>query len=285
MFLITGSRGQLGSELRDLLGEKAEYVDRDDLDIADAACVREFFRGKSYEAIVNCAAYTAVDKAESDSGEAARINAEGPRNLARTGLPLIQISTDYVFAGDKGKPYDEEDPTDPSTVYGKTKLAGEQAVWQEASGCIVIRTAWLYSTYGSNFVKTMRRLGRERRQLSVVADQVGTPTYARDLAEAVGICLQGLKPGVKALYHFSNEGACTWYDLALAVMELSHLPCEVVPIESAQFPSAASRPFYSVLAKTRWKKVSNRSVPHWREALGRCIERLEFLENSGNQHR
>lgn len=274
MFLVIGANGQLGSELKLILGEKAEYVDREQLDITNEAAVRAFVRPEKYEAIINCAAYTAVDKAESDADVAEKINVDGPRYLAETGVPLVQVSTDYVFDGTGHRPYVEDDAANPQTVYGVTKLAGEKAALEKSSGCFVVRTAWLYSTFGGNFVKTMRRLGAERDKLSVVFDQVGSPTYARDLAEAIVAMLPKLKPGVKEVYHFSNEGVCSWYDFAVEIMKLSGLACRVGPIESKDYPTPAKRPFYSVLNKGKIKKDFGIEIRHWTESLKDCVEKL-----------
>lgn len=277
MFLVVGANGQLGNELRLILGDAAEYVDRELLDITDAGAVKNFVKLEKYSAVINCAAYTAVDKAESDAQLAEKINVDGPKNLAETGVPLIQVSTDYVFDGLGHRPYKEDDETHPQSVYGATKLAGEKAVLEKASGCFVVRTAWLYSTFGNNFVKTMRRLGAERENLNVVFDQVGTPTYARDLAEAIVAMLPKLKAGAKEIYHFSNEGVCSWYDFAIEIMRLSGLGCRVKPIESKDYPTPAKRPFYSVLNKGKVKEDFGLEIKHWSESLKDCVEKL----NSG----
>ena len=274
MFLVVGANGQLGNELRLLLKEKAIYVDKDELDITDKNAVEKFFAANSFEAIVNCAAYTAVDKAESDEELAAKINADGPRNLAASGIPLIHISTDYVFDGTSCQPYTEDDLPNPQTAYGRTKYAGEQAVLATAQTAVIIRTAWLYSTFGNNFVKTMRRLGAERKSLNVVFDQIGSPTYAGDLAKAIVAILPQMKKGSKEIYHFSNEGVCSWYDLALAVMTQSDLDCEVLPIESKDYPTPAHRPFYSVLNKTKIKRDFGIKINNWAISLAECVEKL-----------
>ena len=274
MFLVVGANGQLGNELRVLLKDKAVYVDKDELDITDKKAVEKFFADNSFEAIINCAAYTAVDKAESDEKLAALINVEGPRNLASVGIPLVHISTDYVFDGTNSVPYVEDDKPNPQTAYGRTKLAGEQAVLETAQTAIIIRTAWLYSTFGNNFVKTMRRLGAERQFLNVVFDQIGTPTYAADLAQAIVDILPQIKQGTKGLYHFSNEGVCSWYDFALAVMAQSDLDCEVLPIESKDYPTPAKRPHYSVLNKAKIKRDFGIKINNWAVSLAECIEKL-----------
>lgn len=275
MFLITGANGQLGRSLQKILGDKAFYCGRTELDIADEAAVHAFFSEKKFDAIVNCAAYTAVDKAESDAETAKKINVAGALNLAKTGVPLVHVSTDYVFAGTACRPYVETDATDPQSVYGATKLAGERAVLENATTAAVVRTSWLYSEFGNNFVKTMRRLGAERERLGVVFDQTGTPTYAEDLAKAIAALLPNLAAGTKEIYHFSNEGVCSWFDFARAIMEFSSLRCEVSPIETADYPTPAKRPAYSVLNKGKIKKTLGIKIDHWRDALARCINTLE----------
>lgn len=274
MFLVTGSGGQLGNEFRLRLGDKAHYVDRDELDITNAEAVKEFCASREYEAIINCAAYTAVDKAEEDAVAAELINVIGPKNLALSGLPLIHVSTDYVFDGESCRPYTETDRTNPQSVYGRTKLAGEETVLENAETAIVIRTAWLYSQFGNNFVKTMRRLGTERPELRVVFDQAGTPTYAGDLADAIVEILPQIKPGMKEVFHFSNEGVCSWYDFAREIMDLSGLVCKVVPIESKEYPTLAKRPAYSVLNKAKIKNTFGLSINHWKESLQSCLKNL-----------
>ncbi len=274
MFLVTGANGQLGNELKLQLQDKAVYVDKDELDITDAEAVKSFVSSHNFDAIINCAAYTAVDKAESDEKLAELINVEGPKNLAATGVPLIHISTDYVFDGTNCRPYVETDEPNPQSVYGRTKLAGEKAVLDNAQTAVIIRTAWLYSTFGNNFVKTMQRLGKERDSLKVVFDQVGTPTYAADLANAIVVILSQLKPGMKEIYHFSNEGVCSWYDFALAVMAQSDIDCEVLPIESKDYPTPAHRPSYSVLNKAKIKKDFNLKINNWAVSLAECVEKM-----------
>lgn len=274
MFLIVGANGQLGNELRLLLKDRAVYADREELDITDREAVKRFFADHKFDAIVNCAAYTAVDKAESDVQTARKINVDGPFNLARTGVPMIHISTDYVFDGKGYRPYKETDETNPQSVYGQTKRESEKAVLDNASGAFIIRTAWLYSSFGNNFVKTMRRLGAEKERLSVVFDQTGTPTYAADLAGVIVRALDDLAPGKKEIYHFSNEGVCSWYDFAVEIMRLSGLSCRVAPIESKDYPTPAKRPFYSVLNKEKIKRELGVEIRHWTEALKDCMEKL-----------
>ncbi|MBQ5728446.1 MAG: dTDP-4-dehydrorhamnose reductase, partial [Mailhella sp.] len=265
MFLITGANGQLGNELRLLLGDAAIYVDRDELDITDEAAVKTFFEAQNFDFVINCAGYTAVDKAEDDGEVAERVNRLGPALLARYGRHIIHISTDYVFDGAISRPYTEGDATKPLSVYGTTKLAGENAVLAEAETAVVIRSSWMFSRYGENFVKAMRRLGSERDSLGVIFDQVGTPTYAADLAAAIVAMLPQIKPGMKEIYHFSNEGVTSWYDFAVAIMEESSLACTVLPIETHEYPIRAMRPAYSVLNKAKIKRDFKLSIPHWRD--------------------
>ena len=275
MFLVTGAGGQLGSELRLLLGEEAVYVGHGELDITDEEAVKAFFAGNSFDFVINCAAYTAVDKAEDDTEAAEKVNSLGPLYLARYGRRIVQISTDYVFDGASCRPYTEKDAPNPVSVYGRTKLAGENAVLAGAECAVVIRTSWLYSSFGANFVKTMRRLGAERESLGVVFDQAGTPTYAADLAAAVVSMLPQIRPGMKEVYHFSNEGVTSWYDFAVAIMEESHLACAVRPIESSAYPTRAVRPAYSVLNKAKIRQDFGLTIPHWRDGLKRCVRIIE----------
>ena len=277
MFLVVGANGQLGNELRLLLQNKAEYVDKDELDITDKKAVMDFVKPEKYQVIVNCAAYTAVDKAEDEEDLVYKINVDGPRNLALTKVPLVHISTDYVFDGQKCTPYVESNATNPKSVYGRTKLDGEKAVLDAANTAIIIRTAWLYSEFGNNFVKTMRRLGAEREIINVVFDQVGTPTYAKDLAQTIVDILPQIKPNTKEIYHFSNEGVCSWYDFAVEIMGQSGLSCHVNPIESSQYPTKAVRPFYSVLNKAKIKAEYGVKNRHWQQALQECIKNMENM--------
>ena len=275
MFLVTGAGGQLGSELRLLLGEEAVYVGHGELDITDEEAVKAFFAGNSFDFVINCAAYTAVDKAEDDTEAAEKVNSLGPLYLARYGRRIVQISTDYVFDGTSCRPYTEKDAPNPVSVYGRTKLAGENAVLAGAECAVVIRTSWLYSSFGANFVKTMRRLGAERESLGVVFDQAGTPTYAADLAAAIVAILPQMTPGMKEIYHYSNEGVTSWYDFAVAIMEESHLACAVRPIESSAYPTRAVRPAYSVLNKAKIRQDFGLTIPHWRDGLKRCVRIIE----------
>ena len=273
MYLITGSNGQLGTELKKRLPD-AIFADVDLLDITDAAAVDKFVRENNIDLIINCAAYTAVDKAEDDIELATKINVDGPRNLAKTGAKVIHISTDYVFDGTGYKPYTTDDKTNPISVYGKTKRAGELAVLENASVAVVIRTAWLYSPYGNNFVKTMRRLGEERESINVVDDQIGTPTYAGDLADAIVQIIPQMTEQTSGVYHFTNSGVCSWYDFATKIMELSGLKCSVNPIKSSDYPTRAVRPFYSVLDKSKIQKVFNIKIQHWKKGLEKCLKQF-----------
>ncbi|MDE6571217.1 MAG: dTDP-4-dehydrorhamnose reductase [Alphaproteobacteria bacterium] len=273
MYLITGSRGQLGQELAKLLPD-AILTDSDSLDITDADAVREFVRANNIETIINCAAYTAVDRAEDDADAAYNVNVTGPENLAKSGARVIHVSTDYVFDGTAHTPYTPDDATCPVSVYGRTKRAGEIAVLDNARAAIVIRTAWLYSPYGNNFVKTMRRLGAEKDSINVVCDQIGTPTCAADLARAIVAMLPHIHDGMREIYHFTNEGVCSWYDFACAIMKLSGLACHVNPIPSAAYPTRAARPAYSVLSKEKIKSDFNITIPHWQEALIQCLKQF-----------
>ena len=271
--LITGSRGQLGTELSKLLPD-AILTDVSELDITNLPAVQAFVKDNHIGTIVNCAAYTAVDRAEDDVDLATKINVLGPENLAMTGCKMVHISTDYVFDGTGHNPYTPEDETKPISVYGKTKRAGELAVLKNAKEAVVIRTAWLYSPYGNNFVKTMRRLGVEKDSINVVADQIGTPTYAGDLAEAIVNILPQISEKTRGIYHFTNEGVCSWYDFASEIMDQSGLSCHVNPIPSSAYPTKATRPFYSVLDKTKIKTSFNIHIQHWKKGLEKCLQRF-----------
>ena len=271
--LITGSHGQLGTELAQLLPD-AILTDVCELDITDADAVRKFVIENNVKTIVNCAAYTAVDKAEDDVALAEKINVAGPENLAKSGAQIVHISTDYVFDGKGHRPYTPDDPTNPLSVYGRTKRAGEKAVLENAKEAVVIRTAWLYSPYGNNFVKTMRRLGVEKESLNVVADQIGTPTYAGDLAKAIVQILPQISEQTRGIYHFTNEGVCSWYDFATEIMTESGLSCHVNPIPSSAYPTKAHRPFYSVLDKGKIKETFGIQIAHWKDGLKRCLQQL-----------
>jgi len=271
--LVTGANGQLGTELQKLLPD-AIYTDIDALDITDTDAVKKFVDDNQVDTIVNCAAYTAVDKAEDDADSAQKINEIGPRNLALSGAKVVHISTDYVFDGTSCKPYHPDDIPNPVSVYGRTKLAGERAVLENADIAVVIRTSWLYSAHGNNFVKTMRKLGAIKESLNVVADQVGTPTFAGDLAQAITDIIPQLSKQNKGIYHYSNEGVCSWYDFAVEIMSLSGLQCSVNPIPSCDYPTKAARPFYSVMDKQKIKSVFNVKNNHWKESLVKCLKQF-----------
>ncbi|GAB1453654.1 dTDP-4-dehydrorhamnose reductase [Draconibacterium sp.] len=284
--LVTGSYGQLGNELKVLSNNfpasQFLFTDIDELDITNENAVDIYFQQNQPDFVVNCAAYTAVDKAENDAESAGKVNALAPKLLAkyakRTGSKLIHISTDYVFDGLAFLPYSEEDNVNPTGIYGKTKLQGEINCFEENPDSIVIRTSWLYSTFGNNFVKTMLRLAGERDRLNVVFDQVGTPTNAADLAEAIlsiihisEIEKERFMPGI---YHYSNEGVASWYDFAVAIFEIADVKCEVNPVLSEQFPTPAKRPNFSVLNKSKIKNTFKLNIPYWRESLKICISKL-----------
>ncbi|MBP5794582.1 MAG: dTDP-4-dehydrorhamnose reductase [Alphaproteobacteria bacterium] len=275
--LITGANGQLGTELGALLPD-AIKTDRNELDITNADAVNRFVDKNKIDSIINCAAYTAVDRAEDDIQMAEKINAIGPRNLAASGAKIIHISTDYVFDGTAHRPYSALDLPNPVSVYGKTKLSGEFAVRNFAKIYAIIRTAWLYSPYGSNFVKTMLRLGHEKTEINVVADQIGTPTYAADLARAIVKILPLLNEKNSGIYHYTNNGVCSWYDFATEIMTMSGLKCRVNPIKTEQYPTRATRPAYSVLDKSKIKEVFDVDIPHWRVSLEKCLGAIKNNE-------
>lgn len=288
--LVTGAYGQLGNEVRILSANYPEYnflfTDVDSLDITDKNELIDFVTGNNIRYIINCAAYTAVDKAEDDAELCEKINATAVKNLglaaAEAGAGIIHVSTDYVFDGSSCRPYTEDMPTKPCSVYGKTKLKGEKNLLKACPNAIIIRTAWLYSPFGNNFVKTMIKLGSERESLNVIFDQVGTPTYALDLADAIlkamdqTIDTDHEKGGV---YHFSNEGVCSWYDFTLKIHEIAGIKtCKVNPIETKDYPTKAARPHYSVLNKSKIKQTFNISIPHWEASLKDCIKELSEQE-------
>ena len=282
--LITGCNGQLGNEMQLLERENPQHTyfntDVAELDITSQDAIEAFVNENEVDGIVNCAAYTAVDKAEENQKLCHLLNAVAPGYLAaaieKRGGWMIQISTDYVFDGTNHTPYVETDPVCPNSVYGSTKLDGEKAVTAACRQAMIIRTAWLYSTFGNNFVKTMIRLGKEKPALGVIFDQIGTPTYARDLAVAIFAAInQGVKPG---LYHFSNEGVISWYDFTKAIHRIAGIKgCHVRPLHTEEYPTPANRPHYSVLDKTKIKQTYGIEVPYWEESLRECIELLSPL--------
>jgi len=279
--LITGCNGQLGNEMQLLEKTNPQHTyfntDVAELDITDAAAIEKFVIENQIDGIVNCAAYTAVDKAEDNQDLCRLLNTDAPGYLAaaveKRGGWLIQVSTDYVFDGTNHTPYTEEEPTCPNSVYGSTKLEGERAAQQACSRTMIVRTAWLYSTFGNNFVKTMIRLGKEKPELGVIFDQIGTPTYARDLAVALFAAInQGVVPGI---YHFSNEGVISWYDFTKAIHRIAGITtCHVRPLHTAEYPTPAHRPHYSVLDKTKIKQTYNLDIPYWEESLKECVDKL-----------
>ena len=282
--LITGSNGQLGNEIKEFASVYPHYdflyTDVNELDIANAADVNQYFKIHKPDVIINCAAYTAVDKAETDEANAFLINATASGILAHaaaiTGTFMVHISTDYVYDGRNFQPYVETDTVNPVSVYGKSKLAGEKEVQETGAKAFIIRTSWLYSAFGNNFIKTMMKYGRERESLNVVFDQIGTPTYAHDLAKAI---LEMLPQAIKAknieVYHYSNEGVASWYDFAKAVHQFANITCQVSPIPTKDYPLPAERPFYSVLDKSKIKKHFSIEIPYWRDSVKACIKRLE----------
>ncbi len=280
IILVTGSNGQLGSELKDAFatsGLKVIYTDVQELDITNNESVRNFIRDKKITHVINCAAYTAVDRAEDEPQISDLINHIALDYIAsalkEVNGKLIHISTDYVFSGKASSPYREADLTSPIGVYGKTKLAGEQAVLASGCDCVIIRTSWLYSVYGANFVKTIMRLARERGELKVVADQVGSPTNARDLAKAIVTIVKAEK-WESGIYHYSNEGVCSWYDFAMAIVDIAKIKCKVNACTTAEYPTKAVRPAYSVFEKSKIKSTYGVVVPYWRDSLIDCIKTL-----------
>ena len=280
--LLTGCNGQLGNEIQLLEKDYGQHrffnTDVAELDITNQLAVADFVGRNEIDGIINCAAYTAVDKAEDNKELCTTLNTVAPAYLAaaveKRGGWIVQVSTDYVFNGKAHKPYVETDTPSPDSVYGSTKLAGELGVQKFCKRAMVIRTAWLYSTFGNNFVKTMIRLGKERAELGVVFDQIGTPTYAGDLAKAIMTAVEkGIKPGV---YHFSNEGVTSWYDFTKAIHRIAGITtCKVRPIHTSEYPTPANRPHFSVLDKTKIKETYDMEIPYWEESLQKCIERLK----------
>ena len=284
--LITGAYGQLGSELKEQKGNYPEWTflfsDADTLDITDEVAVQNYFLEKQPEFVVNCAAYTAVDEAESDRDLAQKINAVAPGILAKAakniGTRVIHVSTDYVFNGQVFQPYIESDSVTPASIYGETKQEGEQKCMKENPDSIIIRTSWLYSSFGNNFIKTMLRLGADRDSLNVIFDQVGTPTYAGDLAGAILSIIKIAEKVpdrfVPGIYHYSNEGVASWYDFAIAIFEIAGIECAVNPILTEDYPTPAKRPHYSVLNKSKIKGTFGIKIPYWRDSLHLCLKKL-----------
>lgn len=280
--LITGCNGQLGTEMRLLSEQHTEhryiFTDVAELDITDFNAILTLMQKEKVEAVVNCAAYTNVDKAEQDEPTALLLNAIAVENLGKaaslTEAKLIHISTDYVFDGKHYQPYKETDPTCPQTAYGRTKLEGEKRLLQVCPDAVIIRTAWLYSPFGNNFVKTMLRLGKERTELRVIFDQIGTPTYARDLAKAIYTVINA-KQWHSGIYHFSDEGVCSWYDFTSEILRQANInTCKVTPIHTCEYPTPTPRPHFSVLDKQKIKDTFGIVIPQWQQSLQHCLQRL-----------
>ena len=281
--LITGANGQLGSELRKIgfsALDEVCYTDRAELDLTDYKAVESFVRVKEIDTIINCAAYTAVDRAEEEPEIAAKINTEAVANLAKVARQedclLIHISTDYVFDGTATHPYTEKELPCPVSVYGKTKRAGEEAVLKSGCFYLIIRTAWLYSEFGHNFVKTILQLAAERLEINVVNDQFGTPTYAGDLAAAIVWIMENEeKIEHEGIYHYTNGGSCSWYDFAVEIVRQSPLSCRINPVSTAEYPTKTQRPAYSVLDTAKIRNTFYVEVPDWKQALERCMKEIE----------
>ena len=287
--LVTGANGQLGSEIR-LLAVKSKwnflFTDIEELDITDKRSIKIYFKDHSINICINCAAYTKVDNAESEPGVAKQINVLAVRNLAEVcksvNAIFLHISTDFVFGGKNSRPYKEEDMTLPVSIYGQTKLAGEIAATNACENTIIIRTSWLYSTYGKNFVHTMLRVGKEKKKLNVVSDQIGTPTYAADLAVVIFEILSQLAKSpesikeLKGIYHYSNEGVASWYDFAVEIFKIAGMKVELTPIPSEEYPLPAQRPSNSVLDKEKIKHTFGLQIPHWKTSLEICMKKLKI---------
>ena len=280
--LITGSKGQLGNEMQQAAVRFPAfnyiYTDVAELDICDKSALDAFVKANNVNVIVNCAAYTAVDKAEDDVELCYKINRDAVRNIAEVAndnkVKVVHVSTDYVFDGTNYLPYTEDMPVCPATVYGKSKLEGEQALLENCKESVILRTAWLYSSFGNNFVKTMMKLGTERDSLGVIFDQVGTPTYAADLADAILQLLRN-ETFVPGIYHFSDEGVCSWYDFTKTIHRMANITCDVKPIETKDYPARTPRPHFSVLNKGKIKSTYGISIPHWEVSLEKCIQLLQ----------
>ena len=282
--LVTGANGQLGNSIRVLAGQYPQYnflfTDVDTLDITDPAAVKAAVKDNQVNYIINCAAYTAVDKAEDNEELCRRLNSFAVCVLGEAareaGAKMVHVSTDYVFSGTGYRPYKENDDTRPVSVYGRTKLAGEEGLMEVCPDAVIIRTAWLYSEFGSNFVKTVLRLGKEREELGFVFDQVGTPTYAGDLAVIILSVVTADEKGafVPGIYHYSNEGVCSWYDFTMKILQIAGIDCRIRPIETKDYPTKAVRPPYSVLNKSKIKEIYKIVIPHWETSLRICMKKL-----------
>jgi len=288
VILVTGASGQLGNEIRNssknYFGYEFVFTDIDTLDITDEEAVKQTIKTTHPDWIINCVAYNLVDKAETDSENAFKVNGQAVKNLAESikgsESRLIHISTDYVFDGNSSTPYNENSITNPQSAYGKSKLEGEKSALLH-HGTMIIRTSWLYSSFGTNFVKTILKHGKDKETLKVVYDQTGTPTYAADLSNVILSVISGVIRNQIAfnagIYHYSNEGTCSWYDFATEIINESGLKCKVIPILSKEYPTAARRPSFSVLDKSKIKENYGIDIPHWRESLKRCIKQIDFL--------
>lgn len=283
--LVTGSKGQLGNELQILAPEFPQYdfyfTDIEELDISSAKAINTYFKNNKIDYLINCAAYTNVDKAESDKRMAHKLNVEAVKYLAKActkyDVGMVHISTDYVFDGNSYRPYREVDFTNPQSVYGASKLEGEEMIEEFAKTAIIIRTSWLYSSFGQNFVKTMLKYGKEREELNVVYDQIGAPTYAADLAKILLANVQetSWSQGTH-IYHYSNEGVCSWYDFAKEIIDISGIDCKINPIETKDYPLPAKRPSYSLFNKAKFKDdFKETEIPHWKDSLKVCLQRIK----------
>lgn len=286
--LVTGANGQLGSEIQELSENYKQFTfffeSSTTFDITKFDEVKSFIIQNNIQTVINCSAYTLVDKAEQEEDKAKEVNVTGIKNLIvvleETQGKLIHFSTDYVFNGENKIPYTEEDITSPIGVYGNTKREGEKVILKSDIEALIIRTSWLYASYGSNFVKTMIRLGKEKQELNVINDQIGSPTYARDLAK---VCLQILSKSIKIdkksrIYHYSNEGVISWYDFAKEIMKIAEIKCKVTPITTKEYPTLAQRPKYSVLNASKIKRDFNIEIPYWKDSLKDCIFKLQNKE-------
>ncbi|MCQ2348292.1 MAG: dTDP-4-dehydrorhamnose reductase [Paludibacteraceae bacterium] len=275
--LITGCNGQLGTEMRNLSAQHPQhtyfFTDVQELDITCREAVQDFVQANGIDLIVNCAAYTNVDRAEEDETTALRINAEAVENLGAVGCKVIHVSTDYVFSGDEHVPCREDDPVAPRTAYGRTKYEGEQRLLAVNPTAIIFRTAWLYSPYSNNFVKTMLKYGKEKDELRVVYDQIGTPTYAQDLATAIYAAIEAPE-WHSGIYHFTNEGVCSWFDFTVEILRQAGVTCKVTPILSSEYQYKTPRPHYSVLDKAKVKATFGISIPYWTDSLAQCLKQL-----------
>lgn len=280
--LVTGTNGQVGNELKELSSAYSYnffFTSRDELDITKEDDIREIVKENNINAIINCAAYTQVDKAEEDEINADKVNRKAVKKLAKISkelsLKLIHISTDYVFDGRNYKPYKEENQTNPNSIYGKTKLEGElEMISINPKNSIIIRTSWVYSYYGNNFVKTMLKLGKDKESLGVIFDQVGSPTYAKDLAKTILDILPNVKNEKVEIFNYSNEGVLSWYDFAKEIMKMAKIDCKINPIETKDYPTPAKRPHYSLLNKSKIKEKFDINVPFWKDGLDDCLRRM-----------